>query len=385
MTAAALVDQNEISSLHLEQDQLIALLKNKVDSWKIKLVRLAAIYKRLIELADPEFENDMSVSMISTYMTRLLRRHNVAIADHVSDYLPEEYKNPNLARDYLNEKGPTSWGGIDPSLLIDELLSLPLDQIEKLSPATLILLHEKNEKIEKLIESDSLKRHYALLNKYLRDRIPTPKPFKPRITKFGEAFRHLGKVMTDFGNWSDKNFPPPVELEAKYAAGIETYASIFEDIMNEKYSLTPPEWLERDVYRIHQSKHGAAVKDKVETILCKQCTKLNREKYESTDFIEMEWDWNSPSHWRCKECRGTEGVQRGLTREQCGDIAIQTCPNCKHPLNWEQGLSPIENRAIELANNLPYWYDVLEYIHEIPSKCIASRKVELGVDLSAKA
>ena len=386
MATAALVDQNEISSLHTEKDQLVALLKNKVDSWRVKLVRLAAIYKRLIELADPEFDPDMSVSMISTYMTRLLRRHNVAIADHVSDYLPDEYKNPNLARDFLNEKRPVSWGGIDPSLLIDELSHLPAEEIKRLPSNVKILLYDTIRKQKNLIETDALEQHYQLNDKEQRDPIRTSKPFAPRITKLGEAFRYLGQTFIDFGTWIDIEFPPPEEIEERWAAGPVAHASVYKNMMNLKRSLTDPDWLERDVYRIHQSKHGAAVKDKVETLICKHCSIFNREKYEASDFVEVEWFWESPTHWKCPQCNNmTDFDRRGLTREQCGDKALQTCPHCHESLDWEQGLSPIETRAIELANGLEGWYEARDYYNTLVQKCIATRKVKLGVDLSSKA
>jgi hypothetical protein len=157
-------------------------------------------------------------------------------------------------------------------------------------------------------------------------------------------------------------------------------------MMNLKRSLTDPDWLERDVYRIHQSKHGAAVKDKVETLICRYCSVFNREKYEASDFVEAEWYWESPTHWKCPQCNNmTDFDRRGLTREQCGDKAIQTCPHCKEPLDWDQGLSPIETRAIELTNGLEGWYEARDYYNTLVQKCIATRKVKLGVDLSSKA
>jgi hypothetical protein len=128
------------------------------------------------------------------------------------------------------------------------------------------------------------------------------------------------------------------------------------------------------------------VKDKVETLVCVHCSVLNREKYEPGDFVEAEWYWESPTHWKCPQCNNmTDFDRRGLTREQCGDKALQTCPYCHESLDWEQGLSPIETRAIELANGLEGWYEARDYYNTLVQKCIATRKVKLGVDLSSKA
>jgi hypothetical protein len=384
--AAAIVDQNELSSLRIEQSQLIALLKNKADSWRTKLVRLAEIFERRYELADPEFDNDnFSISRISTEITHVLRRHNVAIADHVSDYLPDKYKNPNLARDFLNTKGPASWGGIDPSLLIDEISHLPAEEIKKLPTNVKILLYDTIRKQKNLIETDALEQHYQLNDKEQRDPIRTSRPFPPRVTKYSEAIHKHADLLLEWEQKVINDCPPPPELEQEFADGEVASYQYLLNFINEKYSLGMGEWLERDIYRIHQSKHGAAVKDKVETLLCKHCSILNREKYEPGDFVEMEWSWSSPTHWKCPECGGSEHVLRGLTREQCGDKALQSCPQCHYHFNWEQGISPMETQAVNLVNNLMGHYNSLNYYNTLFQKCTATRRIKLGVDLSSKA
>ena len=247
------------------------------------------------------------------------------------------------------------------------------------------MLYDTIMKDKNLIEADALEQHYQLNDKVQREAIRTFKPFAPRITKFGDAMRHLGNKYVEFGNWIDNNFPPPPELEEKWINGPLTMASMVDNCMNVKYSLIDLQWVARDLYRIHQSKHGAAVKDKVEALLCKQCSKLDREHYEPSDFIEMEFDPTCPTWWRCPECRGTDYVKRGLTREQCGDKAMQSCPSCGIHFKWDQALSPIETRVLELGTGLTEWNDIQNFMIAIPQKCIGVRKVKLGVDLSSKA
>jgi hypothetical protein len=404
---AALVDQNELSSLRIEQSQLIALLKNKEGSLKAKINRLAEIYERRLNLADPDISPFLTVNQISTEIANVLRTHRMAIADDVHHYLPDKYKNPNK-QNFLPEDSRTTsrnWGGVDPTLLIDELSQLPAEEIKKLPSSIKIMLYDTIMKNKNLIESDALEQHYQLNDKELRERIANSHPLKPRITRFGTALIELGKTISDFGKWINEDYPPPEEMEQPWADAVVTYCSLWKNACNVKRSLTDGEWLERDTYRIHQSKHGAAVKDKVETLLCKECSVLNREKYIPGDFVEMVYDRNSPSHWRCEECNGTEGVLRGLTREQCGDIAIQSCPQleddgvtvcggkialqcikCGWHTKWEQGISPIENRAIELMSQLDIWENaIVPFVKALPGKCTAGRKVKLGVDLSRQA
>jgi hypothetical protein len=381
--AAALVDIQRISSLHIEQSQIIALLKNREGSIKQKINRWAEILQELINYADPDLA-DLTINQISTYIRGACRNHNMPIADNVDHYLPEKYKNPDK-QNFLLEDRRITYGGIDPVLLIEELSHLPPDQIRKLSTSTKINLYDTIMKNKNLIESDAMENHYQLNDKHQRPAIRTPHPLSSRPTTLGNAYIQLGGTMVKFGNWVNTDFPPPEEYADRWIDGPWKMESMYNNIMNVKHTLTDKSWLQRDMYRIHQSKHGAAVKDKVETILCAKCSKLDREYYEPGDFVEMEYDPTSRTHWRCPDCRGVEGVKRGLTREQCGDKAIQSCPHCKTAIKWDQALSPIEARAIELIDGLEIWQELEEFYTTIPQKCIGARKVKLGVDLSSKA
>src|SRR6185369_7604931 len=162
-TAAALVDQNKLSSLHIEQSQLISLIKNKEGSIKQKVNRWAVIIEELINLADPEIDSLLIVNQISTYIANSCRSHNIAIADDVHHYLPDKYKNPNK-QNFLTEDSRTqsrNWGGIDPSLLIEELMAIPKDVIENLpteQKQTLYDIITKSNGLKNILEADALKK-----------------------------------------------------------------------------------------------------------------------------------------------------------------------------------------------------------------------------------
>lgn len=381
--AAALVDQNELASLRIEQSQLLALLKNKEGSLKSKIIRLAEILEQRIVLADPEFEQeeyrDFTISQISTYITNILRNHNIAYAPWVSECLPPKYKDPSQSNNALLNRSakPSQWGGVDPELLLKELAAVPLEVIKQLASNIKVNAYDDViMRLKNLIESDAVEQRYQLNDKKLRDTIRTSRPFPPRPTKYTEEVRRHGDILYQWADVVDSRCPPPPELEEDFAAGERAATEVYENFINEKYSLATGEWLERDIYRIHQSKHGAAVKDKVITLLCKECSNLSKEVYDPDDFIEMEWDWNSSTHWRCpRNPDHINGVPRGLTREQCGDKGDKT----------DKSLSPLETQAVNLVNNLPGYYNSLQYYNTLMQKCIATRKVKLGVDLSSKA
>lgn len=394
--AAALVDQNELSSLRIEQSQLISLIKNKEGSIKSKIVRLAEVIEKRYELLDPEFEGEnyrhFTISQISTEITRVLRSYNIPMAENVRHYLPEKYKDPSQQRNVLDNGGISNrqqWGGVDPSLLIGELMALPRDIIENLpteQKQTLYDVITKSNGLKNILEADAVAKGYQFSDKKLREAIRTPRPFEPRATKYTVEVRRHADVLNQWADIVDERCPPPEELEEEFAAGERAATEVYENFINEKYSLALGEWLERDIYRVHQSKHGAAVKDKVPTLLCKKCSVLDREEYQNGDFVQVRWHWDSPTHWKCPACGEMEDfVLRPLTREQCGDKGHERCPQCDYRFNWDVAISPIEAIAVDLVNNLPGYYNSLTYYNQFMQKCVATRKVKLGVDLSSKA
>ena len=384
--AAALVDQNSLASLRIEWAEILAAIKSKEDRFiKPKIIRLAENLELRMNLADPELSPLLTINQISTEIRRVLKSYDIPIADNVDHYLPNRFKNPNK-QNFLPEDSRTVYGGIDAKLLIEELNSLPPAEITKLSPAQKTILYDTIMRNKNLIEADALEQHYELNDKKQRQPIRTPRPFEPRATKYSEEIHKHAQVLLEWEQCVINRCPPPPELEETFAIGEREAYRIYENFINEKYSLALGEWLERDLYRVHQSKHGAAVKDKVPTLLCKKCSILDREEWQQGDFVQVRWVWESPTHWKCPQCGEMENfVLRPLTREQCGDKGHERCPQCNFKFTWDVGLSPMDAMAIELVNNLPGYYNSLQYYNQLMQKCVATRKVELGVDLSSKA
>lgn len=393
-SAALLQDQQKLYNLKIEQNDIIDNLKSKGETLKSKTIRLAQIIEERYLLNDPEFFNDkfrnFAVSQISTYITELYEKADIAYAPYVYQVLDSKYKDTiNQNNALVNRKvAPCQYGGIDPVQLIEELSKVPQDMIKSLPTATKTLFHElmtSTDGWKNTIETDSYEKHYQLFNKKTRKTIKTPRPFKPEATEYSEEIHKHALVMLEWEQYVIQNPPPEQSQREEFARGERRAAQVLKDLMNEKYSLDPGGWLMRDLYRVHQSKHGAAVKDRVPTLLCKKCSILDRKDWQEGDFVQCEWHWPSPHHWRCPRClEEEEFVLRGLTREQCGDKGYERCPNCNYRFTWDIGISPMDAMAIDLVHNLPGYYNSLTYYNEFIKKFVATRKVSLGVDLSSK-
>ena len=389
------MDRTEMESLRIKKLALFTQLKeqhNGFVSVKQTLNELAQVIEREMELGSPDIDPLLTVNQISTYLTAWCRSQRMAIADNVPHLLPDKYKDPTK-QNFLLEDRRTEYSGIehgDPAALLQELGKIPKESFETLSNDAIITGYDDAIRRVKLIFEDEARRRRIQLNNMpdLRDPIRTPRPFPPRPTKYTAEVRRHGDVLYEWADTVDERCPPPPELEEEFARGERAATAIYENFLNEKYSLALGEWLERDLYRVHQSKHGAAVKDKDLTLLCTHCSNLQNKVYESGDFVQARWNWDSPTHWECPNCHAmTENdfVLRPLTREQCGDKGHERCPNCDYKFNWDVGISPMDGIAIDLVNNLPGYYNSLRYYNQFMQKCIATRKSMLGVDLSSKA
>jgi hypothetical protein len=368
-------DLKELQSLRIEQTEILLNFKNINLSIKEKIVRLAQIIKRRHELADPLFEYEgtsFAVTEISTQISRMLREKGWnSAADHVCDYLPEEFKNANKARKSLLVDCPKEWDKVQDALdcVIDNqgvVLQL-LENARKKEPALISnaheLFHDGNIRTEKIAFEEGI----PLGDNPVRKEHKTPIE-RPRITTLWEAVRwgREGPLLK-FQNFTQK-FPPPPELEEKWAGGFIAFCQLFESVYNEKFSLTVSMWFSKIKYMVHHSKHGAGVKDQTYSMLCEICYDKKAGEDRPGCNSEMVWDWNSPTNWRCTSCGGITGHLRGLTREQVGD-----------------NKSPILTQAEYYANNLPFFYELIEFYIRTYMPRGYARKIDLGVDLSNKA
>ena len=127
------------------------------------------------------------VKTISQTITQKLRNVGIATADHVSDYLDEQYKNTGLAR-----AGPQGGADFDKNLLSFQNVDLKQISIDTKQKAFDMLCRLTDN-----IEKDAREQHYALFkqndsildnfNTQYQDRkdITTPKP-EPKETELSD-------------------------------------------------------------------------------------------------------------------------------------------------------------------------------------------------------
>ena len=227
------------------------------------------------------------------------------------------------------------------------------------------------------IEKDAREQHYALFkqndsildnfNTQYQDRkdITTPKP-EPKETELSDAIQETIDALTELKKDAIE-FPPAYKQEAKlYSKGWQSFAKIIRWCTDDKFSLHPAEWLNKESYRQFQGKHAAAVWEKAETVLCVACSKDLDNDPEAYEVMYA--DYRSPSGWKCIKCKGTQGVLRGMTREQIGDRSVF-----------------IIQFAQDIINMLPCLMDMFNWFDHRKKPYNAARKPILGPDLSKRA
>jgi hypothetical protein len=242
-------------------------------------------------------------------ITHDYKERGVTNASHVSDYLPAKYK-----RDYDNTGREYSHGA---NILDNNLLSLQQVDLKQLQPDIKQKAFEILTKFTDNIEKDAQEEHYGLfkLNNNDFDNfktqdapraiISTPKD-DPKETELSDAIQlvidALGELKRDF-----IEYPPAWKTEAKiFSQGWLRFAKIIRWLTDDKFSLHPMEWFNRENYRQFQGKHASAVIDKADTVLCINCSK-NLDN-DPEDYEIMYADYRSHSGWRCIKCRGTVGI-----------------------------------------------------------------------------
>jgi len=369
---AALIDQNKLSSLLTQQSLLIASLKNNEEkNLRVKLNELAQIVKQRMMLADPELRPLLSINQISTYITRTLRDQGIAIASNVNHYLADEFKDPNQQRKGL-EDGSTSYcdDDIERLVSISKKMNSLIDEINGIEDhSTLEALSELFIEGDKAVDSRATAIG-IILSRYERKKKHETPHGDPEISTCWEAIRWGREVVLKDTQDFFFKFPPPTpEKDRKWASGIVELFKLFPSMRNEKFSLLKTMWMTRIKYMTHQSKHGAAVKDEIMTILCENCYDLKTGRERPDTNPEMVRDRTSPTGFRCGSCNGVKGIKRGLTREQVGD-------------NKEPYITQCE----EFLNNIPYFCDMIEETYrESYMPYGYARKIDLGVELSEKS
>lgn len=283
---------------------------------------------------------------------------------HVSDYLPQKYK-----RDYDSTGRELSRHA---NILDNNLLALQEVNLANLETETKQKAFEILSKFTNNIEQDAQAQNYALFRQN-DDTFDSTKPKEmertvstqkqdPKPTEFSDAIQIAIDALIELKK-DAMEFPPAWKAQARiYSQGWLRFAKIIRWLTDDKFSLDAVEWFNKENYRMVQGKHAAAVHDKVETVLCVECSK---ELDNDPDCYEIMYaDFRSPSGWRCGRCKGTKGMERGMTREQVGDRSyytqqwaadtIQELPWMTASLWWyRDNKKPINNaRKIRLSPKL---------------------------------
>jgi len=317
--------------------------------------------------ADKDLPPALTTSMISTEISRIFKDNDMpSVANYVRECLPAKYKDPSQQRIVLVNGDEFLADDIEIIKELGKNIRSLSDKIGKITDhQDLITLYDIFDETKKAAAARATELGLILPGFERKETHKTPTP-PAEITDCAEAVSYCINYLENTRQFFIK-FPPPPEKNPLWAAGIIQIIKLFPN-GNEKFSLLKLMWWSRIKYMIHQSKHGAAVKDEIMTMLCENCydIKTGREKPDCN--AEMIRDFKSATGWRCGSCNGITGHYRGLTREQIGDNKQPTITQCER-----------------FVKEFPWFADMVECYTESYMPFGYARKIDLGVELSSKA
>ena len=369
------IDQAELVKLNLEQNTLLSLIKTREVSIKKKVQRLAAILHRRIDLADPSLANEgfqnYSINQISTILGKILRPIAPSIADNIRHYVDPMYRDPSQQRNVIGDGGITYRE--DKAQILVELTNYHkeiIQQIPQMTRADMCAVYEMltqgNDSIKNVMETTATAQHFLLPGHEPEIERKTPRE-QPRYTMQWQAVQAYANTMMKYADFL-YTYPGPKEKEPQWAAGWIRAGRFYENLMNEKLSLSDFQWISKVKAMIHQSTHGAAGEDLVQTMICDNCWDDDRGCEVEGANAEMVYDFDSPTEWRCSTCGGIEGKWRDLSREQVGD-----------------NKGPVYTKAEAYISLLHGFYE--SHIHYVtnPQKRIYGRKILVAPRLRKKS
>jgi hypothetical protein len=360
-------DQDKLLLLHQEQDEIISFLKDKEGSIKQKIIRLAEILEERMQRADPELPPSLTTNLISSQITSIFRENGIRSVNYVRECLTEKYKDQSQQRIVLVNGEGILANDIEILKEIGGDIHLLKEKISNVtSHQDLEVLHEIFDEAKKATAARATALGVILSGFEKKDSHKTPTP-PPEITDCAEAILYFIEKLQNTYKFFIK-FPPTADKNPLWAAGIVQLAKLFPSLYNEKFSLLKIMWWSRIKYMTHQSKHGAAVKDEIMTMLCENCYDIKTGTERPDTNAEMIRDFKSPTGWRCGSCNGIQGHMRGLTREQVGD-----------------NKQPYITQAEEFVFSFPFFVEMVEYYISSYMPYGYGRKVDLGVELSKQA
>ena len=321
--------EEELRKLRYQENLLIKQITENEGTMKDKIIALAQTMEKRIELLDCDYP----ISEISTQITRTLRQMDCPIADVVRRYLPEKYKNPELAKwgKLASLTQTMAEGGLD---VRSPLEQCSIGELETYLEAKQQAKNNLDNAITQLngdidsIRREALRRGVKqLAGEKIRDQI-SARDYRYEIPDYF-GLEELNKEVVLQGNrliraynifFNQKYpaYPHTIRQEAwKTANAVRTYANLIETVSEEKWSGEKEFWFDREYWKLVQSSHDAGNSTKFPTTLCKRCSEnvVNDPK----DFHRMKYWRPSPTGYICDNCGGTEIDERENTREQVGD------------------------------------------------------------------
>jgi len=318
--------------------------------------------------ADKDLPPALTTNMISTEISRIFKENDMSsLANYVRECLPSKYKDPSQQRIVLVNGEEFLADDIEIIKELGKNIRSLSDKIGKLTDhQDLITIYDIFDETKKAAAARATELGLILPGFERKETHKTPTP-TPEITDCAEATNYFIDKLHNFHDFLVK-FPPPPEKNPLWASGIVQLADLFPSYYNEKFSLIKIMWWSRIKYMTHQSKHGAAVKDEIMTMLCENCFDLKTGRDKPGTNAEMIRDFKSPTGFRCGSCYGIQGHMRGLTREQVGD-------------NKE----PVITQCERFLAAFPWFVDMCESYDAAYMPFGYARKTSLGVELSSKA
>lgn len=298
---------------------------------------------------------------------------------YVNEYLADEFKDPNHVK-YIKmrwaiEKAETMECMVQPYERIEECSAEDLGPLlertkneknerDRVVTEALKLVTEKSHEIERIRQRARELDLDSLLDEEYRDPIsiydfkyPVPEHLWPKINKTIEHGISGARAEEEFFTKIYANFPAAIEEDVdKHLNAAKTWDQFMHSVIEMKWSFDYGGWFDRNYWNDSQSAHKAGNSSKFPTNLCAYCSRDIDD--DPKDYHVMTYAKDSPTRMRCDNCKGTAVLDRGTSREQCGD---------KH--------DEVDRMSRDIVNHIEHYYDLYKDTREkYLNYCINSRK-----------
>ena len=257
-----------------ERDGRVQELTEQVfEPIKDRIKRYAESIEERVQLGEPL--GILNVNQISGYIRGIAREKGISEGsiEYITETIDPKYKDPRFVREVANKP----YVGKD-NLAAEIVKYVPIEALtpqqvqteakqlyDELSQIADVKFR-KNDRLEELLERAKTDK-IALEIPIPKDPNSTPKT-ESKVTKFSEA---IDRGIARLQKLKEKavEFPPDEKEEEYYAQCVDTFFSIFDPLIDEKWStdwISPEGWLMAEKENVLQSKHHAGKKYGVETL-----------------------------------------------------------------------------------------------------------------------